>query len=157
MLLHWTTFWAPLHSNHHVAFIQKMLCRSAAHWWFYIYRACAETWIGKFITTGKMQARQRHTKMELYFEKYWERSTNNAIRPIKVRAVSGVDCRRRSLSMPGSSRKGRNLRDFCLEGEERHRSRCGRNVSKYHKGSFLLRHHVDHRNVSGQLSLSRPF
>ena len=30
-----------------------MPCRFAAHWWFYIYRACAETSIGTFITPEK--------------------------------------------------------------------------------------------------------
>ena len=39
-----------------VAFIQNMLCRFAAHRGFYIYRACAETPIGKFITIRKNES-----------------------------------------------------------------------------------------------------
>ena len=30
-----------------------MLCLFAAHWWFYIYHACAETSIGTFIMPEK--------------------------------------------------------------------------------------------------------
>ena len=36
-----------------VVFLPKMLCLFAAHWWFYVYRACAETSIGTFITPEK--------------------------------------------------------------------------------------------------------
>ena len=36
-----------------VAFIPKMLCCFAGHWWFYIYRACAETSAGTFLTPKK--------------------------------------------------------------------------------------------------------
>ena len=43
-----------IHSNEQpVVFIPYMLCHFAAHWWFYIYRACAETSFGKFITPEK--------------------------------------------------------------------------------------------------------
>ena len=60
ILLHWTTFSETLHSNQHskdiekrVAFIPKMLCCFAGHWWFYIYCSCAETSTGTFVRTGK--------------------------------------------------------------------------------------------------------
>ena len=43
-----------IHPNEQpVVFIQYMLCRFAAHWWFCIYCACAETSIGTFITPEK--------------------------------------------------------------------------------------------------------
>ena len=43
-----------LHPNEQpVVFILCMLCHFTAHWWFYIYRACAKTSIGTFITPEK--------------------------------------------------------------------------------------------------------
>ena len=36
-----------------IVFIPYMLCHFAAYWWFYQYRACAETSIGTFITPEK--------------------------------------------------------------------------------------------------------
>ena len=36
-----------------VVFMSYMCCSFAGYWWFYIYRACAETSIGTFITPGK--------------------------------------------------------------------------------------------------------
>ena len=49
-----------IHPNEQpVIFIPYMLCLFAAYWWFYIYRACAETSTGTFLTPGKMSALQR--------------------------------------------------------------------------------------------------
>ena len=40
-------------SEQPVVFILLMFCPFAAHWWFYIYRACVVTSIGMFITLEK--------------------------------------------------------------------------------------------------------